>query len=230
MSSGRTLRPAPPGAGSGVPPKARSRHALRSSPPRALGGRPASSPRRARTRRRERRACGLPPRACRPRPRAAPPPARRTPRALSSTLATQGVELRPLRVPERFEHVVGDLLDRPPGVQGGEQSPSLVVLPEGRVIAPVGPELVPDRLLRVVLAPLERAGVEVLLGPRGWIVLEVVDEAGRPAVDPDAELRGRQAGDPSRVIALEGPTDEELVEPLLGVKRPSLSHAGREVV
>jgi adenylate kinase len=71
-------------------------------------------------------------------------------------------------------------------------------------------EAVPDEmLLPLILPSIRRAG--------GWI-LDNFPASVAQAEALDAELRVRQAGDLSRVIALEGPTDEELVEPLLGVR------------
>src|SRR5215210_2795725 len=69
-------------------------------------------------------------------------------------------------------------------------------------------EAVPDEvLLPLILPRIRRAG--------GWI-LDNFPASVAQAEALDAELWGRQASDLSRVIALEGPTDEELLERVLG--------------
>src|ERR687894_1145457 len=65
-------------------------------------------------------------------------------------------------------------------------------------------EPVPDE---VMLPHVRRAG--------GW-VLDNFPASVAQAEALDAELEGREAGGLSRVIALEGPDDEELVERVLG--------------
>lgn len=113
-------------------------------------------------------------------------------------------------MPEHLEHVVRDLVDGPPGIHHGEQSPRLVALLEGREIAAVCPEVVPD--LRAILAPIKRTGIEVLLWPRR-VVLEVVDQPGRPAVDPAAEdaIRELLLGRP---LERDDPTETASLAPL----------------
>jgi len=69
-------------------------------------------------------------------------------------------------------------------------------------------EPVPDEvMLPLILPHVQRAG--------GW-VLDKFPASVAQAEALDAELEGREAGGLSRVIALEGPNDEELVERVLG--------------
>ena len=69
-------------------------------------------------------------------------------------------------------------------------------------------EPVPDEvMLPLILPHVRRAG--------GW-VLDNFPASVAQAEALDAELEGREAGGLSRVIALEGPNDEELVERVLG--------------
>ena len=69
-------------------------------------------------------------------------------------------------------------------------------------------ESVPDEvMLPLILPHVRRAG--------GW-VLDNFPASVAQAEVLDAELEGRKAGGLSRVIALEGPDDEELVERVLG--------------
>src|SRR5215210_311485 len=125
----------------------------------------------------------------------------------------QRVVLRPLGVPQHVEYVPGDLLDGSSGVHHGEQSPSLIVLLEGRT-----------------LAALERAGIQVLPRLGRGIVHQMVDPARRPAVHPSVQYPFDQllvGGTFERDDPAQAP-GPALLE--LGVQRPGLRRTGREVV